>query len=110
MPAPGTIVQFLVLQLNQWSKEFPHQFYLAMMRPPVDAGKLSEVPRPAPGELGDSFERLASISHAKDLLTNAEFKSQLDKALAASKELNQAMSSQRFPATLQSVGIRYGPR
>ena len=35
-------VQFLVLQLDQWSKEFPQQFYLSMMRPPVDATKLSE--------------------------------------------------------------------
>ena len=35
-------VQFLVLQLNQWSKEFPQQFYMAMMKPPIEAAKLSE--------------------------------------------------------------------
>jgi len=41
-------VQFLVLQLDQWSKEFPHQFHLAIMRPPVDSSKLSEGVKAAP--------------------------------------------------------------
>ena len=95
-------VQFLVLQLDQWSKEFPHQFYLAMMRPPVDATKMSAGAKSGAGELGDSIERLAALSNARDLMTNAGFRSQLDKALAAAKDLNQAMASQRFPATLQS--------
>jgi len=95
-------VQFLVLQLKQWSKEFPQHFYLAVMQPPVDAGKLSPGAKAAAGELGDSLERLASLSNAKDLMTNAEFRSQLEKALAAAKDLNQGMATQRFPATLQS--------
>ena len=95
-------VQFLVLQLDQWSKEFPHQFYLAMMRPPVDATKMSAGAKAGAGELGDSIGRLASLSNARDLMTNAEFRSQLDKALAAAKDLNEAMSTQRFPATLQN--------
>jgi hypothetical protein len=95
-------VQFLVLQLDQWSKEFPHQFYLAMMRPPVDATKMSAGAKAGAGELGDSIGRLAALSNAKDLMTNAEFRSQVDKALAAAKDLNQAMGTQRFPATLQS--------
>ena len=79
-------VQFLVLQLDQWSKEFPQQFYLAMMRPPVDAGKLSEGTKAGAGELGDSFKRLAALSPAKDLMTNAEFRSQLDRALAGDRK------------------------
>jgi hypothetical protein len=95
-------VQFLVLQLNQWSKEFPQHFYQAMMQPPVDAGKLSPTAKAGAGELGDSLQRLASLSTAKDLTTNAGFRGQLDKTLAAAKEVNQAMASQRFPATLQS--------
>jgi hypothetical protein len=94
-------VQFLVLQLKQWSNEFPQHFYLATMQPPVDAGKLSTEAKAAAGELGDSLERLASLSSAKDLMTNAEFRSQLEKSLAAAKDLNQGMASQRFPATLQ---------
>ena len=48
-------VQFLVLQLDQWSKEFPQQFYLSMMRPPVDATKLSEGAKNGAGELGDAL-------------------------------------------------------
>jgi hypothetical protein len=95
-------VQFLVLQLDQWSKEFPQQFYLAMMRPPVDASKLSEAAKAGGGELGDSFKRLAALSPAKDLMTNAEFRSQLDRAFAAAKDVNQGMAGQRFPAGLQS--------
>jgi hypothetical protein len=95
-------VQFLVLQLDQWSKEFPHQFYLAMMRPPVDAGKMSEGAKAGAGELGDGLQRLASRSNAKDVVTNSAFRSQLDKALSAAKDVNQAMGSQRFPAALQS--------
>jgi hypothetical protein len=95
-------VQFLVLQLNQWSKEFPNRFYQAMMQPPVDAGKLSAGAKAGAGELGDGLQRLAALGNAKDLMTNSEFRSQLDKMLAAAKELNQGMASQRFPATLQS--------
>jgi hypothetical protein len=95
-------VQFLVLQLNQWSKEFPDRFYRAMMQPPVDAGKLSPAAKSGAGELGDGLQRLASLSNAKDLMTNGEFRGQLDKTLAASKDLNQGMASQRFPAALQS--------
>src|SRR5712692_5613598 len=95
-------VKFLVLQLDQWSKEFPQQFYKSLMQPPVDASKLSEAAKASAGELGDGLKRLAVLSGAKDPLTNADFRTQLEKALASSKELNQAMASQRFPAVLQS--------
>jgi len=95
-------VRFLVLQLEQWNKEFPQQFYAALMRPPADSRKLSEAAKAAASELGDSIKRLAALSSAKDLMTNAEFRSQLEKTLASSKELNQAMASQRFPVVLQS--------
>src|SRR5258708_14458026 len=81
-------VQFLVLQLDQWTKEFPQQFYLAMMRPPVDASKLSEAAKAGGGELGDSFQRLAALSTAQDLMTNAGFRSQLDRSRAAAKDVN----------------------
>lgn len=95
-------VQFLVLQLDQWSQEFPQQFYMAVMRPPVDSSKLSESAKAASGELGDSIKRLAALAGAKDVLTNADFRSQLDKTLASAKEVNQVMAAQRFPAILQS--------
>ena len=95
-------VRFLALQLDQWSKELPQQFYTAVMKPPVDASKLSEAAKASAGELGDSMHKLASLAGAKDVLTNAEFRNQLDKSLASAKELNQAMASQRFPVSLQS--------
>jgi hypothetical protein len=95
-------VQFLVLQLDQWSKEFPQQFYAAVMKPPVDSTKLSEAAKAGPAELGESIKRLAALSAAPDLMTNPEFRNQLTHTLAATKEMNQAMSVQRFPAPLQS--------
>jgi hypothetical protein len=95
-------VQFLVLQLDQWSKEFPQQFYAAVMRPPVDSSKLSEAAKAGPAELGESIKRLAALSTAPDLMTNEAFRNQLAQTLAATKEMNQAMSAQRFPAVLQS--------
>jgi hypothetical protein len=95
-------VRFLVLQLDQWSKEFPQQFYAALMRPPIDPSKLSEPAKAGPGELAESIKRLAALSAANDVMTNAEFRSQLQKSLDSSKEFNQAMSVQRFPAPLQS--------
>ena len=95
-------VQFLVLQLDQWSKEFPQQFYAALMRPPVDSTKLSDTAKAGAGDLGDAIRQMATLSSAKDVMTNAGFRRQLDRALASSKELNQAMASQRFPAVLQN--------
>jgi hypothetical protein len=95
-------VRFLVVQLDQWSKELPQQFYTAVMKPPVDATKLSEAAKASAGELGDSLHKLASLAGAKDLLTNAQFRDQLDKALGSAKELNVAITSQRFPTSLQS--------
>ncbi|HTP34132.1 MAG TPA: hypothetical protein VMJ75_18265 [Candidatus Acidoferrales bacterium] len=95
-------VQFLVLQLDQWSTEFPKQFYAAMMKPPIDSSKLSEGAKSGPAELGESIKRLAALSMAPDLVTNAAFRSQLEKTLAATQEMNQAMSVQRFPALLQN--------
>src|SRR5882672_774182 len=80
-------VRFLVVQLDQWSKELPQQFYTAVMKPPVDASKLSEAAKASAGDLGDSLRKLASLAGAKDLLTNAQFRNQLDKALASAKEL-----------------------
>src|SRR6266550_146332 len=95
-------VKFLLLQLDQWSKEFPQHFYTAVMKPPVDASKLSDGAKASAGELGDSLHKMAALSGSSDLLTNAGFKSQLDKALGTAKELNQAMASQRFPTGLQN--------
>jgi hypothetical protein len=94
-------VKFLVEQLNQWTKEFPQQFYASVMKLP-DTAKISPAGKMAAGELGDSIQKLVSLSNAKDLLNNAEFRGQLDKSLASAKELNQAMASQRFTAALQS--------
>lgn len=93
-------VRFLVLQLSQWSKEFPQQFYMAIMKPPIDAAKLSESAKAGAGELGDSLQKLAAMEKAPDLMNNAEFRAQLEKTIAATKELNTAMSAQRFPAVL----------
>jgi hypothetical protein len=93
-------VQFLVLQLDQWSKGLPRDYNMALMRPPVDAGKLSESAKAGADDLSNSIKHLASLSSAEDVMTNAVFRGQLEKTLASAKQVNQAMSSQRFPAAL----------
>jgi hypothetical protein len=95
-------VQFLVQELDQWTKEFPRQFYSALIQPPRDSSKLSESAKSGPGDFGDAVKLLASMSGSKDLLTNADFRNQVDKTLAAAKQANLAMASQRFPDPLQS--------
>src|SRR6185369_3926302 len=95
-------VRFLVLQLQQWSTEFPKDFYAASMKPPVDSTRMSEAAKGGPGELGEAIKKLAALSSASDLLTNAQFRSQVAKTLAIMKETNQALSVQRFPAVLEN--------
>jgi len=95
-------VRFLVEQLDQWSREFPQQFNAALMKPPVDASKLSEAAKSGPSEFGESIKRMVALSSAKDLTTNAEFRNLLEKTVGTMKEVNLAMSRQRFPAVLQS--------
>ena len=95
-------VQFLVTELDQWTKGFPRQFYSALLQPPRDSSKLSESAKAGPSDLGDSVKQLASLRSAKDLLTNGDFRNQVDKTLAAAKQVNLAMASQRFPDPLQS--------
>jgi hypothetical protein len=95
-------VQFLVLQLEQWRQEFPQEFYMAVMKPPVDASKIPDTGKAAAGEFGDSIKQLSVRASAKDVLTNADFRAQLDKTLALAKEVNAAMGAQRFPSVLLS--------
>src|ERR1700751_3077192 len=72
-------VQFLVQELDQWTKGFPRQFYSALLQPPRDSSKLSESAKAGPSDLGDSVKQLASLSSAKDILTNGDFRNQVDK-------------------------------
>jgi hypothetical protein len=95
-------VQFLVMQLDQWSRDFPQAYNMAMMRPPVDAAKLSESAKAGAGNLRDSIVRLASLSQAKDLPANAQFRDQLEKTLLAAAPMNEALGAQRFPEAIQS--------
>jgi len=95
-------VRFLALQLDQWNKEFPQEFYTALMQPGVDSAKLSPAAKASAGELGESIHKLALLATSKDPLADAEFRSQVDKALAAAKDVNQTIAGQRFPANLQS--------
>ena len=95
-------VQFLVAEVQQWTKTFPQRFYTAAARPPVDASKLSEAMKTSPDDLATAVKQLAVLDHSNDLLTSAAFRDQLDKALGAANLLNQAMGSQRFPEPLQN--------
>jgi hypothetical protein len=95
-------VQSLVQEIDQWTSDFPHQFYLAAAKPPVDSSKLSDSAKASAQDLGDSVKRLSAMVNAKDVLSNAAFKAELDKTIGTGKQLNQAMGSQRFPEKLQT--------
>jgi len=99
-------VQFMSLELDQWTKDFPHQFYSALMKPPLDASKLSDGAKAGADELGTSVKQLYVASSAKDVVTSAKFREQLDKTLAAAKQVNLAMSAQRFPDPLQTDWVQ----
>lgn len=90
-------VQFISLELDQWTKDFPHQFYAALMKPPMDASKLSDSVKAGADELGTSVKQLYVLSSSKDVLTNPKFHDQVDKTIAAAKQVNEAMSKMRFP-------------
>ena len=99
-------IQFQVSEMEQWAKDFPQRFYTAAARPPVDASKLSDAAKAGPDEFTAALKQLATLSNAKDVMTNPDFKQQLDKTLAAAKLINQAMGSQRFPDALQNDWVQ----
>jgi hypothetical protein len=93
-------IQFLTTELDQWTKDFPHQFYTALMKPPLDASKLSDSEKGGADELGAAVKQLYALSSAKDVVSSSKFKDQLDKTLLAAKPVNDAMSKLRFPDPL----------
>jgi len=95
-------VQFLVLQLDQWTRDFPQAYNMAMMRPPVDATRLSEDAKAGAANLREAVTRLSQLSNAQDLMQNVEFKNQIAKTISAAGPMNQALGAQRFPEAVQS--------
>ena len=77
----GDHVRFLVQQLDQWTRDFPQAFNAALLKPPVDASKLPETAKGGADEFSRSVKRLVELSGAKDVLTNAAFKGELQKTL-----------------------------
>ena len=71
--------QFLVQQLDQWTRDFPQAYNMALVRPPVDTARLSESAKGGAEMLRESVARLAVLSSAKDLTVNAEFLKQMGK-------------------------------
>lgn len=95
-------IQFLVFQLDQWTRDFPQAYNMALMRPPVDSASLTESAKAGGVALKDSVERLLTLARANDLPANGEFKSQLDKTLRTAMPVNEALSVQRFPEGLEN--------
>lgn len=94
-------IRFLVTELDQWTQDLPNAYNKSLVRPPVDASKLSEPAKAAADDLRENVKRLALLAKAKDLASNAEFRSQVEKTLAAAKPLNDALGAQRFPQSLE---------
>jgi len=99
-------VQFLVQQLDQWTRDFPSAYNMALMRPPVDVANLSEDAKAGATNLREAVTRLAALSQANDLMSNAAFHGQLEKTLAAATPVNAALGKQRFPEAIQSDWVQ----
>jgi hypothetical protein len=99
-------VQFLATELDQWTRDFPKAYDMAMVRPPVDASRLSEAAKAGADELRDSTSRLVALSQAKDLMTSAAFRAQLEKTLAFAKPVNEALGAERFPDAIQEEWVQ----
>jgi hypothetical protein len=95
-------VRYLVTQLDQWTRDFPQAYNAALLKPPVDSSKLSDAAKAGGEEFTQSVKRLVTLSSAKDLTTNPDFRDQLQKTIAAMKALNEGMGAQRFPTVLQN--------
>jgi len=95
-------VQFLVTELDQWTRDFPQAYNMAMMRPPVDANRMSEPAKSAASDFRAGVIRLAALSAAKDLTANDNFREQTEKTLLAAARLNQALGAERFPEAIES--------
>jgi len=94
-------VQFLIAQLDQWTREFPQAYNLALVQPPVVASRLSEGAKSGAANLREAVTRLADLSKAPDLTTNAEFRAQIEKTIAVASPINEALGAQRFPEGIQ---------
>jgi len=95
-------VRFLVTELDQWTREFPQAYNLALVQPPVDASRLSEGAKSGAANLREAVARLAALSKAQDLTANAEFRDQIEKTIVAASPMNEALGAQRFPEGIQS--------
>jgi len=66
----------------------------------MDASKLSDAVKAGADDLGTSAKQLYALSTSKDVMTNPKFREQVDKTIAAAKQVNQAMGAMRFPDPL----------
>src|SRR5947208_571993 len=84
-------VPFLVTQLDEWTREFPQAYNMALVQPPVVASRLSEGAKSGAANLREAVSRLSSLSKAQDLTVNAEFRAQLEKTILAASPMNEAL-------------------
>jgi hypothetical protein len=94
-------IKFLITELDQWTSDLPQTYDRALVRPPVDAGALSEAGKAAADNLRDSIKRLATLGSTQDVTANAVFRTQLEKTLEAAKAMNEALGAQRFPQAIE---------
>lgn len=95
-------VQFLVLQLDQWTKGFPHEYNLALVKPPVEASRMTETAKGGANDMREAVVRLQTLAGAPDVVKNAAFRAEMEKSLAVAKQVNDSLGAQRFPVNLHS--------
>lgn len=98
-------VQFLVEQSDQWTKEFPQAFSQALITLPANS-TLDEQSKAAAGELRTAIEKLLPLSSTADVVTNTEFRMQLERTLAFGKLVNQVFASQKLAEGLRTDWVQ----
>jgi hypothetical protein len=95
-------VRFLVDQLDQWTRDFPQAYNLALMHPPVDLSKISSRLQGGADQLRSSVAALAVAGKAADPLTDKAFRTTFQSVQVAATAVNQSLSMNRFPDAVQN--------
>ena len=100
-------MQFLVQQLDQWTRDLPQAYNMAMVRPPVDVTCAFPKPkRPGQGSCVKACSASPSLSQVKDLPVNPAFRAQLERTVQVGAPVNTALANSDFRKESKPLGAQ----
>jgi hypothetical protein len=96
-------VQFQVEQSDQWTKDFSHAFSQALVAIPAS---LDEPSKTSASDLRAAIQNLVSLSGSADVLTNPEFRKQLQQTLSYGSTVNRVFASQKVAEGLRADWVQ----